>query len=118
MVGEQINKLAKAEVKRSKKNPTTKEKWLGKLAIAIQRAVSLASEKLFDDDENDSSSNKEYKAEMGKKQEYSCCINIGFVNETWQPFNGMPMSVLLYLRVALMSCRTMCLGAADDAVTT
>lgn len=51
-------------MKRSKKNPTTKEKWLGKLAIAIQRAVSLASEKLFDDDENDSSSNKEDKAEM------------------------------------------------------
>ena len=63
LVGEQIGKLAKAEIKRSKKNPTTKEKWLGKLAIAIQRAVSLASQSLFDDDD-DNSPNKKDKVEM------------------------------------------------------
>ena len=62
-MGDQIEKLAKAEVKRSKKNPTTKEKWLGKLAIAIQRAVSLASQSLFEDDD-DKSSNISDKVEM------------------------------------------------------
>ncbi len=62
-MGDQIEKLAKAEVKRSKKNPSTKEKWLGKLAIAIQRAVSLASQSLFEDDD-DKSSNISDKVEM------------------------------------------------------
>ena len=48
-VGSQLSKLSKQEVERSKKNPKTKEKWLTKMTISVQKSVSLASSMLFAD---------------------------------------------------------------------
>lgn len=50
LVGKQIAILAKEEIENSKKNPVTKEKWLAKLGVSIQKTVSIASYSLFFDE--------------------------------------------------------------------
>ena len=49
LVGTVISNISKQEVESSKRNPKTKEKWLAKLAMSIQKSVSVASSGLFSD---------------------------------------------------------------------